>query len=415
MRIKTYLVDTLSEAVERIKRDLGPEAVILSTRRPQNANWWKPGQPKLEVTAALDHGQDAVAPQTDQTIQYFNRVTEDKIEPLRQEMALLKQVLGDRLGEGSEIKASIKKSVHQSETAKKITTQGNSETYSDSPKLMDDQSEELVALSRELLWHYMDPNVVQALVEESMTQANEGLDLKEWVAEWIVRNLPPVMSESQFLSEKKAVAFVGPTGAGKTTSLVKLASHLVLEKKMKIAFITLDHYKVGGEEHLRHYAGILGVPCTLAKNTAELKRALRRFEGMDLVLVDTCGRSPNDMEGLAWLASLIEESKIETVMVVPANLRGDDLNRIIASYSLLDPFSLIMTKLDETSQYGSLFNASFSMDTPLAYFAMGQNVPEDFESASIERVLDCLLNFSGIFPAVVNQDQSAATISGGLQ
>ena len=129
--------------------------------------------------------------------------------------------------------------------------------------------------------------------------------------------------------------------------------------------------------------------------------ALQPAERFDLVFVDTTGRSPKDQEGIYQLERSFQLSQVGKpvwkALALPASLQDPDLTNMINQFSPLQCQSLIMTKLDESVSFGSLFNATYVSQLPLSYFTTGQMVPEDFEVASKERVLDCLLNFSGNF------------------
>ncbi len=398
MKIKTYLVPTLAEAVEKIKRDLGPDAVILSTRKAPPTTRWRMlgGQPKLEVTAALDvkdpAAMQAVRPESvlRQTSKIVTDLTEERLNPLREELARIKQSLGQFVnGQDKKEEAPVDKE----STAKRFASQPS--------QRLRGAGGEIVKISQNLLWHRLDPQVVQELADHLMSQATPTSQgkMEELAASWMRDKLPKTSHFHEGRSRERLLAVLGPTGSGKTTTLVKLASHLALEKKQTLAFITLDHFRIGAEEQLRKYASILGVPCQLAVDKKEFQDALKKFSHVDTILIDTAGRSPFDQEGLKRVQNTLDISQpIWKSLVISANLHEPDLSQNISQFRATDVQNLILTKLDETTCFGGLFNASYGAGLPLCYFTMGQQVPEDIEIATKERVIDCLFNFSGLFP-----------------
>lgn len=425
MKMKTYLVESLSAAVEQIKQELGPDAVILSTRKAAlPGRGWGKKRSGLEVTAAVDTASpiaedDVVNLPTQrpgQTIEMMHKVTEEHISPLRDELTAIQKALTQLVVQHNTkqiqkrvapldltpepIVAAEPEDLPVEKTQKEISA----------PKVgtggfrgvaSDHVSQIVCALSEELLWHRLSPEAVEGLAGYLMSQGETSEEeLRNLSASWLIDQLPELVELTEKKkNQKKIIALVGPTGAGKTTTLVKIASQMALEGSPKIAFITLDHFRIGAEDQLRKYAEILRAPCYLATDAASLEDALRRTQGIDYVFIDTTGRSPNDADGLAQIAASFSiKANVTKSLVVPATLQGADLSHVLEQYQTIGYDSLIVSKLDEASCFGSLFNASYESSCGLAYFTMGQQVPEDLESASHERVVDCLLNFSGNYP-----------------
>ena len=195
---------------------------------------------------------------------------------------------------------------------------------------------------------------------------------------------------------RKVVALVGATGVGKTTNVAKLAAYFAVEKRKRVALITTDTYRVAAPEQLRVYADIIGLPMTIANTTSELDQALRSFTNYDLVLVDTAGGSPFNVAQTDELQEIIEALGADEVMLVlAANTRLEGLQSAVANFKRLRPTSLLLSKLDETRQYGGLFNIAAEANLPMSYFSTGQNVPDDIEMASAGKVAKLLLRNGG--------------------
>lgn len=224
--------------------------------------------------------------------------------------------------------------------------------------------------------------LVDALAVEIMNslKVEDALNLKELSKQ--VKNGHP-----------KVVALVGPTGVGKTTTVAKLASQAILQYNLKVGLINVDTYKVGASDQLSAYAKILNTPFRHATTVPELDRALAEFKPLDLVLIDTSGRSQKDSESLAQMKSVLAEfPKIESVLILNSTTRDQELYDMITRFKIFDPQGIVFSKLDEASTFGTIYNVCVRSGLPLTYFTVGQRVPEDIETASRERVASLILD-----------------------
>lgn len=198
------------------------------------------------------------------------------------------------------------------------------------------------------------------------------------------------------LKNKKIIMLVGPTGAGKTTTIAKLAARYsyMLEKTYKVALLNLDNYKVGAKEQLSNYAEIMGLQHLSVNGVEDFKDQLEQLEEFDVVLVDTTGISPFDIDKMMKNIRYISAStkyKIYINLVLPATIKYEDFNDMYNSFSFLNIDGLILSKLDETRYFGSIINFLIQDNiSPLAYISVGQDVPDDLLVASREYILDKL-------------------------
>ncbi len=189
------------------------------------------------------------------------------------------------------------------------------------------------------------------------------------------------------------LAVVGPTGVGKTTTVAKIASLAILEKNLRVGLINLDSYKVAAAEQLSTYARIMGLPFRSVNSKDELQQALHDFGSLDLVILDTTGRSQKDQENLNSLKNTLGSiENLRSVLMISATTKDADLAEVFTRFRIFHPAGLVISKLDETSVYGCVFNAQKRTKLPLLYFTVGQRVPEDIEKASAERVADLILD-----------------------
>lgn len=191
----------------------------------------------------------------------------------------------------------------------------------------------------------------------------------------------------------RVLVAVGPTGVGKTTTLAKIASEALLKRKMKVALINLDTYKVGAFDQLVTYAKILNVPFRSANSVADLTAAIQDLARYDLILVDTTGRSHRDVESIQQMQQIVSQlGDAHVELVLSATTRDLELAEMMNRFSIFNPKGLIISKLDEAAAYGSIYNLTQKSALPLTYFTTGQRVPEDIEEATAERLVALVMD-----------------------
>lgn len=181
----------------------------------------------------------------------------------------------------------------------------------------------------------------------------------------------------------RRVALAGPTGVGKTTTIAKLAAHAALKHGQRVALISLDTYRIGAEEQIGHYARLIDVPLVVAHDAYTFNQALQRFASYDLVLIDTAGRSPMQIEAhRTQLAQLFAGHGIQIYLILAGSTRWLELSSAMQELSAPNGSALILTKLDEAVALGSCLNASLHCGLPIAFVTTGQRVPEDLAVAA---------------------------------
>lgn len=191
---------------------------------------------------------------------------------------------------------------------------------------------------------------------------------------------------------KRAIALIGPTGVGKTTTIAKLATRLT-QNGMSVGLLTVDHFRVGAFDQLRSFATALNLPLLAATNKTDFARAYRALKTKQIVLVDTAGQNPRDIELLERLdRTLSLAGDLERHLVLSAPTKERDLIGFVEMYRNIGFDYLLFSKLDETATYGGLLNTYFDADKPFSYFTTGQTVPEDIEEASAKRLNSLLFN-----------------------
>lgn len=181
----------------------------------------------------------------------------------------------------------------------------------------------------------------------------------------------------------RIVAFVGPTGVGKTTTIAKLATHPEFFRRRKIGFLCFDTYRVGAIDQLRTYAEIAGLPMETVYEAADLPNAIKRLSDRDLILVDTPGRGPRQHTDSAQIRQWLGQIKPdETHLVLPAGLQSAIVRRTVEAYRSHGITHLLATKLDEAPDDWTLFDAAAENRIPMRWISDGQEVPVDLKAAA---------------------------------
>lgn len=183
-------------------------------------------------------------------------------------------------------------------------------------------------------------------------------------------------------------AFVGPTGVGKTTTVAKLMANFCLKEKRSVGLISVDNYRIGAVEQLKTYAGILGIPCFSAFTRADLKTALRQLRDKDVVLIDTAGQSHYDGKRMEELAGLMSShASISCHLLLSTGINESEMLAAAENFGKLNFDSYIFTKTDETRAKGVIINHLLRHRKPVSFVTNGQRVPEDIFKATRTNVL----------------------------
>lgn len=241
----------------------------------------------------------------------------------------------------------------------------------------------------------------------SLAELNDFEIVQKKVLEWIASSIlikPEETNNEDSGKKQKLIALVGPTGIGKTTTLAKLAAYYILAvsklegRSLDVRVITIDQYRIGAAFQIKKYCEHMGIPLIIATDPLDLHKYLDLYrDSADIICIDTTGRSPADPEKIFEMQKYfekIETGRIETHLVVSAVTKAADISEIIRQYSVFDYSSLIVTKLDETANVGSIISVLEEYKIPVAYITEGQTVPKDIAKASKLAFLKKLTGFS---------------------
>jgi flagellar biosynthesis protein FlhF len=191
---------------------------------------------------------------------------------------------------------------------------------------------------------------------------------------------------------RRVVALVGPTGVGKTTTVAKLAANFKLAQGVRVGLITVDTYRIAAVEQLRTYAEIIDLPLAVVNEPGEMKRALDELGPVDLVFIDTAGRSPRDEVRIRELADFLTAARPDEIHLVLSAVAGPrSLRAAVERFARVRADRLILTKLDEADGLGGVLAVLGQADRPISYMTTGQAVPDDIEPADRKRMAGLIL------------------------
>lgn len=352
MIVRKYVVQDIKEAFEKIRVELGKDAVILSTRKVKKGGFLGIGAKTfLEVTAAVED----------------KKVSQQ--EPKGQIYKL------------QEILSKSKPQVQQSEDIselKKMMVELKSMIVSQRTSEPDWVTDFREALARQ----DVDQQIVEKLVEYSRVKYNR-LDFENDNTRLVLSEMLLPFIRTEVPDFKGKVLFAGPTGVGKTTTLAKLAARLKLNEHKRVAIITLDTYRIAAVDQLKTYAMLLDVPIRVAYTPKEAKLEIEALRDFEVVLIDTAGRSQKNelhMTEVKAMADVVQPDL--TLLVIGMQYRKEDVREIVERFSIVKPTHAVLSKLDETSFYGHFVNVPSYANVPIALLTNGQRVPDDIFEAN---------------------------------
>ncbi len=243
---------------------------------------------------------------------------------------------------------------------------------------------ELLELHEELVRRDVDRDLATELMKQLQgVVARDELTNKRLVREKLIdlisQSLPVVGSDgpSKRQGEARVIALIGPTGVGKTTTIAKLAAEFKLKQNKRVGLITVDTYRIAAVDQLRTYAEIIQVPIHAVLTGGELHQGIHAMNDLDVIIIDTAGRSPNDQMHLNQLRDFLTAAAPDEIhLVVSANANLKCTNNTLERFVPLGADRIIISKIDEAETFGMILTVGRSR-IPLSYVTTGQDVPDD--------------------------------------
>lgn len=352
MRVKRYVADSIHEAILQVKSDLGRDALILHTKTFKVGGFLGLfARKRVEVIAALDENAEKLPAESGKQ---KNTQTE-KTESVTDSLEITEKKNADLTAIQAEM-AQLREAI------KEVATCLNAHAAAAPEQLT--------------------PAKPAAFTAEQLREEFDGE--RELIGEI---QIPPIGGAISLEKRPMLVALVGPTGVGKTTTIAKLAAHFVLFERAKVALITIDTYRIAAVEQLKTYAEIINLPVSVVYTPEDYEAAVNNYANYDLILVDTAGRSQKNSGQIQELKGFITKCAPDEIhLVISATTKAKDMEEIAEAFRGVCFNRIIFSKLDETNEMESLFSLAGQINVPVSYLTTGQNVPDDIEVATVERL-----------------------------
>jgi flagellar biosynthesis protein FlhF len=433
MKIKRYTATSMRAALAQVRAEQGPDAVILSSRR---------GDDGIEVIAAVDYDEALFVDMNRQ------RITAPAIEPQAEPVSIAAEAhprasapareqglaaarasaptpaqtaavaraplaasarepvaAAARTSVATSVRAPVATAAGGSALRKPVPTAVRSDlAYGAMHRELQDLRQMLETGLAGMTWN--DKRLREPLKARVLEELS-ALDISPDVAMALASRAPrrttldnpshiplallvkhlPVVEDLGGLAGG-IIAVVGPTGAGKTTTIAKLAARWCMQHgSQDLALVSTDGYRIGAREQLMTYARILGAPMHAANSGRDLARVLDRLKSKKLILIDTAGMGPRDVRLAEQLGALqLGAARARVLLALPAQGEGHALEEIVQAFAPLTPVACILTKVDEAASLGAVISTTLRHRLKIAYVCDGQRVPEDLHAAHQKRV-----------------------------
>jgi flagellar biosynthesis protein FlhF len=430
VRVKRYVVDSMPDALEKIRIDLGKDAIILNSKPIRTGGLFGLfTKQRIEVVAAVDDkGAERAAsaspasqpdpsalPQTGsyaakQAYQKAATVTAGQAtaesEPPGIDTRLTHEATAD-----SARQAASRPDHSQAKRAPSMAAAADSKQLADEVRdmrqvfdklLVNGLSSQLPPAIQAVQAHLVRQEVAEEVTADIIRQVLlHGEPSAQWTEEEAKRAAARIIAErveqaspmpSRIESGVRYAFFFGPTGVGKTTTIAKLAADSMLKDKRRIGFITADTYRIAAVEQLKTYANILNVPLEVIFSPKEIVQAKERLSGCDLIFVDTAGRNFRNDEYVQGIRELLRhDADCLNFLVLSLTAKYSDIKAIIRNFDDVPVSRVIFTKADETEAYGAMLNVAYETGLPFSYITTGQNVPDDIVAATPALVANMIM------------------------
>lgn len=457
MQIKKFEARSMKEALELVKTQLGPDAVILSAKEVTKG-FGLGGEKSIEITAAysenvLQHKKYVEAKMPEHLRAQFSKASaktqketmqksiEQRLAQIQREERSKKPVIPTTMSQRryvdidreEEVLAPVEPVARYVDAVQskynptpKLTQQAQS-TFNnlevDQLKSEIDQLKNLLGQFKQMPQGFVQahpgaeqgvnynlssyytnltrkgllPEVAAEILIQAQTQITPDKQNQKAIVEaYIARYILKSVNVAQENFEQFHL-FMGPSGSGKTSTMIKYASDLVLNHKKRVALISTDTIKIGADEQMKIFAQILNLPFISIRSEADWFKVLPYLNQVDHVLVDFASLNLKASDELRYIKKMMPPTSesVRTHLVLSAMSKDADLLEVYRRYQALEISDVIFTSLDEASMHGNIYNFTQKTQSQIFAFGIGSRTPEDFERATAERVLDLILNITG--------------------
>jgi flagellar biosynthesis protein FlhF len=365
MKTKTYFASSLPGAIEAARRELGPEAMLVESKLATEA---ARSYGRLEVIFAWDDNPDTDAAETPSAFLSENksahlpRPADRGLDDIRLEISALRDAIGRH---GSLI-----------------------------PRRAPEVDAEVV---QTLCGYGLEKNIARQIASAAASRTGSATDS---LMQEIAAQIPTSSFEPLQAGECRTLAFVGPPGRGKTTSLIKIAVRYGLAAKIPTRIYSVGSHAVGAMEQMARYAAILGVPFQAPATFESLNLALSGDRWQGLVLIDTPGQVTCDREEMDQMSRFFSrKSDIEKHLVIRAEAQTADMEYVLSQFAAVKPTRLLFTGLDEVRGLGAAANTMIQSGIATTFLGTGTRIPDDLEEMSAMKLARSLRTVNNLAAA----------------
>jgi flagellar biosynthesis protein FlhF len=404
MDIRTFKARTMRDALDLVRRELGPQAAVLHTREVNGGPLGRLvfGR-KYEVAASASVNVPSRLAEEVQKVSGVGKVSGVRCQVSEEEVSVAGCQVSEKpyppFGLEVDYKAQYRDDFRRQMSGQLGELQAMVEKLCEHAASA--PAHDLPAAVFHAFTDLIEADVDETIVREWIDAIRRDADhrtmtdpalVKASVIELLKGELKvhgPIATDA---GKCRVVALVGPTGVGKTTTIAKLAANYRLREKRRVGLITVDTYRVAAVEQLRTYADIIDLPMEVVATPREMREAVARMGHLDLVLMDTAGRSPRDDVKIQELKSMLCEAEPDEVHLVLSSTAGaKSLLGTAEKFAGVGTTALVLTKLDEAHSLGHLVSLVRGCRLPVSYLTDGQNVPDDIQVAQRETMAEMLL------------------------
>lgn len=386
MEVKTYRAKSLQDALHLVRADLGPHAAVLQTRQLQPGLWGR-------LIGVGDRVEVSASASVHVPSRFATHANASPTAPTPAPAASAPPRIppAHELDYRAKFRDELKDQMDNLQSLVEDLCRQRADIPSH------ELPESLFLLFTDLIDAELSEELARELIDRLRQGAaphdlEDSVLLRARIARMIEDEIHVTGPIALTPGRRRLVALVGPTGVGKTTTIAKLAGNYHLRDRRRVGLITVDTYRIAAVEQLRTYADIIDLPMEVVSTPREMRRAVDRLADLDLILMDTAGRSPRDEVRIRELQYMLAEAEADEVQLVLSSVSSlGNMKKTVAQFAGVGVTSLLLTKVDEATGLGNLVPLLRDCQLPLSYVTNGQNVPDDIEPADRRRITRMVL------------------------
>ena len=374
MKIKKFIAQSMQEALKQIKKEFGDDAIILSNRSVEHAEW----KNAIEITAAIDKKDDT----QEEKVQFQSYIEKPIVQPVMS--SIPNTVIQTQLN-------SMTKEIEY--LRDRIDFLINHIKYEHLPHIPKNLQEIIKLLNK----NGVNLTIANNMIEEIFTSlSGEELLDEDMILKKLnnkIKNFLNITGPIKFnQNQTTVVLLMGPTGSGKTTTIAKLAALYKYTYSRKVALVSADSYRIAAMEQLKAFAEIAKIPFVPVYNNNDLTDKINSLRKYELILIDTTGLNAKNMKQMVSLKETIRIAKADEIhLTLSVTTKYSDLADNIKNFNMIPYDGIILTKMDETQGLGDILNLAADFEKPYSYVTFGQDIPDDISLANRNELAQIIL------------------------